>query len=460
MKNILDENDHCFHLFVNPTFRKRRAISPPTLFEIFKKHFAISISPWKRAPSQKNTIRVGFVNFPVAKKHDKETMLSSIKELAGVFGNIQHVSPLNVSPNSFDIWYLNEFPKELIGKTEIRFREKFLCSIRKNNNFCQKCSAKGHTIFFCPFKNQDQEIPQDIKKAIEEEKATFGRKNKNRKDKNHSLYTNSNTRSNTRGNENTQDQSNSTYNNFSASPSNNPVNIAKPVSTNMKKRNVSNQRTLEKFIKNVVPDTSSTPQNLNAKRYREKGNTSPGAISPPNKNQALIDITNEKPVKSGLTKSMTPKTVVSPSPTVSYTTTSPVTTATPPSTFASTPQSSDTTTETPSTNSTPPSSIESTLQKKSKATPLPPNKSNKDKSTPSTSNKSKDKATTSQKKKTLNKSKKSEENTDDEQNSDEEDNLPSTDQDPQNVDQNPQINVIFEPNRVYSVVKNRKITHN
>ena len=488
VKNILDENDHCFHLFVKPTFRKKHAISPPTLFEIFKKHIGIdsagivaitklrynnwkvsidtmgeapevleklgrsqviedlvSISPWKTAPPQKNTIRVGFVNFPIAKKHDKEIMLSSIKDLAGVFGNIQHVSPLNVSPNSFDIWYLNEFPKELIGKTEIRFRGKFLCSIRKNNNFCQKCSAKGHTIFFCPFKNQDQEIPQDIKKAIEEEKTTFGRKNKFRKDKSRSRYTNPNTRSNTRGNETTQDQSNATYNNYSTSASNNPINTAKQVPTNMNKRNGSNQTTLEKFVKNVTSDTSSTPQNT--KRYREKGNNSPGANSPPNKTQAVMDLTNDKPVKPVSTKLTTPTTGETPPPTMSYTSSSPATTATPPSTFA-TPPSTDITTATPSIHLTPSSSTESTSQKKSKATPSPSNKSNKDKATPPPSNKSnKDKAAYNQKKKTAKKPKKNEENTEEEQNSDEENNLPSTD--PQNID--------YEGR---SVVRNRIIDYN
>ena len=179
-------NDQCFHLFVKPTFNKRRSISPPTLFEIFRKYIGIdptdivaitklrrnnwkvsvdtmgespetkeklgrshviedlvSISPWKTAPPHKNTIRVGFVKLPIAKKKEKENMLSSIKELASVFGNVQNITPLNVSPNSFDIWYLNEFPREFIGKTEIRYQDKFLCSIRKNNNFVRNVRRKG-----------------------------------------------------------------------------------------------------------------------------------------------------------------------------------------------------------------------------------------------------------------------------------------------------------------------------
>ena len=177
--------------------------SPETKEKLGRSHVIedlVSISPWKTAPPQKNTIRVGFVNFPIAKKKEKENMLSSIKELASVFGNVQNITPLNVSPNSFDIWYLNEFPREFIGKTEIRYQDKFLCSIRKNNNFCQKCSAKGHTILFCPFQNQ--EIPQETKKAIEEEKITFGRNNKNRKGNNRFYSTNPKARSNSGENEN------------------------------------------------------------------------------------------------------------------------------------------------------------------------------------------------------------------------------------------------------------------
>ena len=309
-------------------------------------------------------------------------MLSSIKELASVFGNAQNITPLNVSPNSFDIWYLNEFPREFIGKTEIRYQDKFLCSIRKNNNFCQKCSAKGHTILFCPFQNQ--EIPQETKKAIEEEKITFGRNN-NRKGNNRFHSTNPKARSNSRENENSHEQANFTdKNNVTSSSSSNS---AQSVPTNTAKK-PSNQTRIEQFAKNVNIDISSTPHNSKFKRFREKGNLSPEGRSPPNKFQAFTETTKEgtspnsanvKPVKIATTTSSSP--IITATPTLIVTsvsstpempaTSSSTNTVTPTSTISATPTPAITETPTPIITATPTSTITATPTPTFTATPTP-----------------------------------------------------------------------------------------